>query len=257
MPDQLAIHGWIEPAAAPVLQKGEAHMWLCPPWTQAAVGEVLSEEERDRAAAFRREDLRTAYVGSHVALRHILAAYTQMPARQLSFTRGRWGKPGLMSSPELHFNLSHSRGYAVIVVALEGPVGIDLEDMSPPAPFDVVPTICTLAEQELLARTDKDRRDDVFYALWTRKEALAKAMGLGLALDLRKLGVWRGLAEDVSQPEICPSISAPYPWHIFALPTIPGMAAALAAPARSLRRMHWLYPSSGLSAVSRGYGSAG
>ncbi|EHM01956.1 4'-phosphopantetheinyl transferase family protein [Acetobacteraceae bacterium AT-5844] len=257
MPTQPVINGWVEPAAAPVLQEGEVHIWLCPPCTQATAGEVLSEEERTRAAAFRREDLRTAYVGSHVALRHILATYTQMPPRQLSFTRGRWGKPGLVSSPELHFNLSHSGGYALIVVALEGPVGIDLEDMSAPAPFDVVPTICTPTEQELLARTDKGRRDDVFYALWTRKEALAKAMGLGLALDLRKLEVWRGLTEEVSQPGICSSISAPYPWHVFALPTIPGMAAALAAPARSLRCMHWLYPSSGLPAASGGYGSAG
>ena len=77
---------------------------------------------------------RDRYVVAHGALREILAALTATTPAALTFDRRcrhcgdpAHGKPELADAPELSFSLSHSASVALVAVAREARVGVDVE----------------------------------------------------------------------------------------------------------------------------------
>ena len=66
-----------------------------------------------------------------------------------------------------------------------GPVGVDIERIEPCDPA-FARSICTPAETDVAAIPGD--RDAYFTALWSSKEAIAKALGDALAYDPRRLG---------------------------------------------------------------------
>jgi 4'-phosphopantetheinyl transferase len=88
------------------------------------------------------------------------------------------GQPRLRRS-ELAFSISHSGAWTAVAVS-HAPVGIDLERVVPlPELHDVAALAFTPAERHGLARCAAPLKETWFYDCWTRKEALAKAMGCG------------------------------------------------------------------------------
>lgn len=83
---------------------------------------------------------------------------------------------------DIFFNLSHSDGLAVYAFARNSAVGIDLERIRTDIEYlEVAERHFTEYEvKELRAATDQ-RKIEVFFRSWTRKEAFAKATGRGLA----------------------------------------------------------------------------
>ena len=158
---------------------------------------VLSEEEQARARRLVQEHHRRRFVAAHAALRRILAGYTALPARELRFSTGPHGKPALAngaaeSARRLEFNLSHSDDLALVAVAWERPVGVDLErwkrDMNHLA---LAERFFSPAERETL-RALAERHDDLvsgFFAAWSRKEAYLKALGHGVTRGLHHFDV--------------------------------------------------------------------
>jgi 4'-phosphopantetheinyl transferase len=97
------------------------------------------------------------------------------------------GRPLIPGGPE--FNLSHSGEMVVLAVCSRGLVGIDIEAIRPidVAQFrHIVPELAD-AWEETGGRGDLR----VFYDYWTRKEAVGKGCGLGLALPFEQLDVSR------------------------------------------------------------------
>ena len=86
-----------------------------------------------------------------------------------------YGKPYLRKGP--FFNISHSGEYVVLGVS-ENEIGADIEQIKP---FDIrVAKRCfTDAELEWLSA---QRADEAFYRLWTAKESVMKASGLGFGM---------------------------------------------------------------------------
>ena len=165
----------------------------------------LSPEEQARAARFVFPRDRQRYVAAHLALQRVLhevmgegeagevAAHSPVP-RPLAFATGPHGKPHLPQRPRLAFNLSHSGEHALIGVAEQADIGVDIEcrrPLSARTELDDLAERCfTHAEQDELARsaTPEDALD-LFYTGWTRKEACLKALGTGLSLDPREVHV--------------------------------------------------------------------
>lgn len=143
---------------------------------------VLSRDERERADRF--HSLRDArlFVAIHGALRYILAHYLGLSPDTLSFAQLPGGKPFLTSRPpcELHFNISHSRNLGAIAVAMHYMVGVDIECLLPLSDFQKLADHCFHPEEARAIRVrgpvSRLRR---FYAIWTRKEAVVKALGEG------------------------------------------------------------------------------
>src|SRR5687768_16344510 len=123
------------PADPPPLASNAVHVWrvrLDPPGPLNDAWDLLSDEERQRAGRFVHEHHRRRFVAAHGALRRIVAGYTDHSPRELQFAIGPQGKPALPiseagSRPSLEFNLSHSADLALVAVAWERPVGVDLQ----------------------------------------------------------------------------------------------------------------------------------
>jgi 4'-phosphopantetheinyl transferase len=118
---------------------------------------------------------------ARVALRDLLAARAGAAPEELSFVAGAHGKPALAGPHAgLPFSLSHSGGLALVALGEARPVGVDLERPRPPErAAGVAERFFTAAE----ARAVRGRPGD-FLRIWTRKEALLKAVGTGLTVPL-------------------------------------------------------------------------
>jgi 4'-phosphopantetheinyl transferase len=159
---------------------------------QAAV-EILSSDEQERAKRFHRVSDRKHFIVVRAALRAILTRYLKVDPRQILFDHNTFGKPrltGHRSYPDLRFNLAHSSGLALYVIANGREVGVDLERIEPEfATMGIVRSL--FAPEEVAALSSLSNEDFLagFYRCWTRKEAYVKAKGLGLSLPLQSFVV--------------------------------------------------------------------
>lgn len=142
---------------------------------------VLSDDEAVRANRFRFESDRRHWAQGRSALRTTLALYLNCAPHCVEFQYGPNGKPALRDAGALEFNISHSRGHAMIAVTRATPVGIDLEAIR--ENVDIAKLLRRIGETELAGSTGD------LYHVWTRREARTKATGGQLmeipAADLR------------------------------------------------------------------------
>ena len=106
---------------------------------------------------------------------------------RLSFGESRYGKPyALLDNRHvpIGFNVSHSGEHGLIVVTPHGQLGVDVEERIPREDMDGVSEM-VFGPDELSALTLAGGwgKVDLFYKLWTIKEALIKAVGTGFSLD--------------------------------------------------------------------------
>ncbi len=131
---------------------------------------VLSGEEQERAARFHFERDRVRWSRARSALRTVLANYVDAAPESLHFRYGEHGKPTLDGSIE--FSLSHSGGWAMIAIARETPVGIDLEEVR--EKVDIAKLLRRIGEEGSGGTTA-----ELFHE-WTRREASTKVLGIPL-----------------------------------------------------------------------------
>ena len=146
----------------------------------------LSPDERTRAAAFHFDRDRSSYVATHGAVRAILAERLSLLPEQVAFEVGPHGKPRLAAeNPDLRFNLSHSGGIALCAVTNGVEVGVDVEALrAVPDAEAIVRRHFAAREVEDWLRLSPSQRPDGFLRLWSCKEALIKACGMGLSMPL-------------------------------------------------------------------------
>jgi 4'-phosphopantetheinyl transferase len=162
--------------------------------------------------------------GGGAALRAILAGYLGADPAEIQLTAGRGGKPRLERGSDggwLRFNLSHTRGRALLAVARDREVGIDVERIAPGRAISTIADeLFSARESALLRSLPLHARTAAFFRLWTRKEAVLKALGTGL-------GLGPALDEiEVLSPDVPAGGLA---WALRDLPAGPGYAAALAS----------------------------
>ena len=143
----------------------------------------LPSEERERSARFRFEADRRRFVVAHGVLRDLLGSYLGTSPRRIQFTYNAFGKPAL--SPEfgdrVKFNLSHSGDLALIAIATNAHVGVDIEQIVPQSNYlDIARTFFSMTELEELRHVPAQLLPETFYRCWTRREAYAKGCGAGL-----------------------------------------------------------------------------
>ncbi len=138
----------------------------------------LGDGERRRARAFRFGKDRARFVASHARLREVLARYVVASPRDLDLGEGPDGKPRLEGSP-LCFSLSHSGSLALVAVAHDVEVGVDVEDLRHGRDVPALATVALApAERPILAHASSE----AFLRHWTRKEAYLKGRGVGLTV---------------------------------------------------------------------------
>ena len=149
-----------------------------------ALHDWLDPGEQAKAAGFRFEGDRKAYVAAHALARSMLASRLGCPRAALRFAIGLYGKPELAMTPgaaPVRFSLSHTRGLVAVAVTGRHAVGVDAEAIIPDRlDPDPASRIFAPAEAALLRRLAPAAATDAAFAFWTLKEAYTKAIGLGL-----------------------------------------------------------------------------
>lgn len=218
------------------------HIWQAdlaashPSWPAAEA--TLSTFEQDRRARLRTFTLRQTYGRAHGFLRAVLELYTLQAARLLFFSTAAQGKP-LLPGYGLHFNLSYRPGRALLAVSDAGPVGADVEKLAPlPDAAALVGELFSPAEQAALHTLPLPDWGPTFYTIWTRKEAYAKALGMGLAMPFNSFSVLQANSEGLLVP------TAPVGARLHSFAVGSGYQGAVASLARgpALAPHYFKYP---------------
>jgi 4'-phosphopantetheinyl transferase len=197
----------------------------------ARLCQVLSADERDRAARFHFDRDRRRFMAGRGLLRLILARYLDRPPGSLRLSYGPRGKPALAESrgtPPLRFNVSHAAGLALYAVGRDRELGVDVERIAPELEAGIAERFFSPREVAALARVPPDRRSESFFACWTRKEAYVKAKGDGLALGLDQFDVSLAPGEPAALLHVDGDPGETVRWSLLALDPGTGYAAALA-----------------------------
>jgi 4'-phosphopantetheinyl transferase len=229
------------------LTEGEAHIWqvdfarLAP--QQAEFSALLSPGEQARAQAFPTEQQWTRYICRRGLLRHLLGAYTGRDPQSLTFDYGPYGRPTLAEAPSLSFNVSHSGDLLVMAFVLRRAVGVDVERIRPVEDVDALARrILTAAEQRHFFSLSADARLSAFFAYWTLKEAIAKALGSGLSLPAAQIEVGRAADGSSQLAHIAGDPSAASRWHLRHPDIGPDYMAALALKGEMVQLRTWRWP---------------
>jgi 4'-phosphopantetheinyl transferase len=194
------------------------------------VAGVLDEQEARRAESFVTARLRRRYVAGRTALRVVLGDALGVPPREVALETGRLGKPRLAGEPPLWFNLAHCEGVGVIALTDSGPVGVDAESAARVRePRELSARFFDPAEAAVIARLPDAQAARAFVRCWTAKEAVLKAIGVGLTRPLRDVVV-----EPAGELRLrrTPPPLRPCDWtlHASALPAGLSVALAVAVP---------------------------
>ena len=158
-------------------------------------------------------------MATRAALRRLLSAHTGIAPEKLAFTQNAYGKPALENAGGPAFNVSHSGHVALIAIVPGGAVGVDIERCRSEA---------ELAPLQGLVLSPSEQLDHAlpFMERWVVKEAVLKALGLGIADHLRSLSITSSLGPpDTYHLEHSLPVSSPL--QAWPLPAPSGYAAAL------------------------------
>jgi 4'-phosphopantetheinyl transferase len=225
----------VGPALLP-LPKLEVHIWhtdFARP--VSSVHDLLDPEESARASRFKVDAARKQFIVSHAFLRLVLERYLGIPAREIRFRVAAYGKPELDLATDLEFNLSHTDGMAVLAVARERRIGVDVERVRKNLkPLELAQRYFSSAEAAWLRAQPSARRVSAFFACWTAKESYIKACGNGLSMPLSGFsiipqGVNKRLRLEF-QDKTLPAAA----WTVWQLDLGPNLHGALTAEGREL-----------------------
>jgi 4'-phosphopantetheinyl transferase len=179
------------PPADLSLADTDVHVWLVrldQPSARAMFRPVLSEDEKTRADRFYTEELRLRFTVARGVLRHLLGSYLRARPEAIVFDYGARGKPSLSGKsegPGIRFNISHSKGLALMAFTLGRELGVDIEYINTEFETEsIAGNYFSPTEVEALFALPREARIEAFFNCWTRKEAYIKATGEGLSCPL-------------------------------------------------------------------------
>jgi 4'-phosphopantetheinyl transferase len=147
----------------------------------------------------RREDSRR-FIATRSTLRKLLGARIRVSPNKLVFVATERGRLELPEHPLLSFNVSHSGNAALLAISDRRVVGVDLERLDPSLNWrGIGALVCTDDEQRVLQAAPEQMQRELFIRYWVAKEAILKAMGIGITEDLLNLMV-NPTAQGVQQP---------------------------------------------------------
>ena len=142
---------------------------------------------------------RQRFTMCRAALRSLLCRELDCHNDDLAFETSEHNKPSatLRGHPApISFNVSHSGGHGLIALAPRGGIGVDVEERIPHPNLDeLIAAVFGPNEQRELAAAHPQGRLHLFFRLWTMKEALSKAHGMGLSLDVARFEIPKAMRE--------------------------------------------------------------
>ena len=195
----------------------------------------LSEEEARRARAFHFDRDRATYVAAHTMLRRMLRE--ALGGEDPDFVLSPLGRPELTpprdGRPVPSFNLTHSCDFAACAILHGAPIGIDAEDIRRPINVaEMAGRWFHPSERRLLKRIAEVKRVEMFFQIWTLKEAILKTTGHGLRIEPQLIAV----DPDHGRAIVPEELGIPTRWRLAEATPLPCIRLALAVPGRGSLR---------------------
>lgn len=153
----------------------------------------LNEEERARWDQYPLPGPRRRFALCRAALRAGLCRQLGCSNKRLTFGSSSYGKPFALVDnvpATISFNLSHSGQHGLIAFAPQGRLGVDVEERIARRDFDdLSEAVFGPHERSIIAFARGCDKVQLFFRLWTIKEALIKALGMGFSFDVSRFEV--------------------------------------------------------------------
>jgi 4'-phosphopantetheinyl transferase len=156
--------------------------------TQVDNHELLDQFELSRAGSFVFKKDMNRFIRDRINLKKILSHYIGSCPEDVTVSYKENGKPYLKNS-DIEFNVSHSRELSVYAIS-EAEIGVDIEKIREMPYFDrIIRHFFTEKEADQVNGMEGLQRAEIFFEIWTQKEAIGKMLGLGLGclgMDISK-----------------------------------------------------------------------
>jgi phosphopantetheinyl transferase len=161
---------------------------------------VLDAAELRRVAAISDPDTRAQHAVGRALVRVVGAQACGCAPADVRVAVTDGGGPVLPELPGLHVNVSHTQGAVVVASACGAPVGVDIEQpvATVPEPRRLAQRLFSTAERRTARELSQDVLPDWFASVWTIKEAVGKALGVGIIPALSQVVVETGDGDSVS-----------------------------------------------------------
>jgi len=202
----------------PGLEEGAVHVWAgsLSQWQQHVndLRALCSVEERQRAGRFRLDRDRVRHIVGRSILRLLTSRYLRLPPTRIEVRSEPHGKPFVLVSslrsklalnqrastpfPTPHHparlplgvNISHSGDWILWAVGFSLNIGVDVEQRRTDFDvYDLAPSVFSNWEHRALETFAPADQRQLFFDLWTRKEAVIKADGTGVQFGLQRFDV--------------------------------------------------------------------
>ncbi len=238
---------WLPAPTDLTLLQDEIHIWrveLDRPESQLQqFGKMLSDDELSRADRLYFQQHRQRFIAGRGILRTILSRYLGVAPQELQFNYEAFGKPVLaeqFSASQLWFNLSHCQGMALCAVARDRTIGIDLEYTRPVSDVLVLAQqFFSQSEYALMRSLPPNLKQEIFFRLWTCKEAYLKATGAGIS-QLQQIEVNLSPNESAKLKNVSD-------WSLLEFVPARNSVAAIAVPGEIGNLKRWQYENPPLS----------
>lgn len=149
--------------------------------------QLLNADEKHVYSRYRVDHKRVEFLVGRALVKQAIGSWLGLNAEQVKITKNIYGKPfveeELMKDRKIYFNLTNTSSFVCALFGRHEWIGIDAEYMQE-GHLDVMNIVFTPQEVAfVLGHSDPQQRRQAFYRIWTRKEAIMKAEGLGFAMD--------------------------------------------------------------------------
>jgi 4'-phosphopantetheinyl transferase len=194
--------------------------------------ELLNEEEHAKANKFHFMADKERYILARGVLRQLLSHYLQIPSSELEFFYNEYGKPYLVNTPNIHFNISHAQDIVLLAFS-HLLIGVDVEYRARKLDIDsIAQRFFHINEYKVLKELSGLPKQHAFFNAWVAKEAFIKAIGKGLSYDLAKVEILLEPRQLLTIAAIHDPAENIVDWKLYPLAIEPDYAAALAVKGR-------------------------
>lgn len=188
---------WIDKFPGGLLENDQIHIWQASlDYNKSKFNLLigsLSEDEIERSNRFYFEKDRMQFIVRRGILKQIISKYLEINPKNLLFEYNPFGKPFLVTNSlknNIKFNMSHSKNMALYCISSQKDVGIDIEFTQKKVEFHlIIERFFSHNEKAFIQKITTNKRKEAFFKIWTRKEAILKAIGKGISFPLEKVDV--------------------------------------------------------------------